>query len=65
MAGCTLSQRYSPGYRDCSLSIKPAFLAALDATRRVGISLTGANLMVPTKSVTAFVGVGKTELKLP
>ena len=51
--------RYSPGYGDCSLSIQPAFLAALDATRRVGISLTGANLMVPTKSVTAFVGVGK------
>jgi hypothetical protein len=59
VAGCTLRHRYSPGYGDCSLSIQPAFLAALDATRRVGISLTGANLMVPTKSVTAFVGVGK------
>ena len=59
VAGCTLRHRYSPGYGDCSLSIQPAFLAALDATRRIGISLTGANLMVPTKSVTAFVGVGK------
>ena len=57
--GCTLRHRYSPGYGDCSLSIQPAFLTALDATRRVGISLTGANLMVPTKSVTAFVGVEK------
>ena len=65
VAGCTLRHRYSPGYGDCSLSIQPAFLAALDATRRVGISLTGANLMVPTKSVTAFVGIGKTALKLP
>ena len=59
VTGCTLRHRYSPGYGDCSLSIQPAFLAALDATRRVGISLTGANLMVPTKSVTAFVGVVK------
>lgn len=58
VAGRPLRHRYSPGYGDCSLSIQPAFLAALDATRRVGIALTGANLMVPTKSVTAFVGVG-------
>ena len=57
VAGCSLRPRFSPGYGDCPLSIQSAFLAALDATRRVGISLTGANLMVPTKSVTAFVGV--------
>ncbi len=59
VAGFRLRPRFSPGYGDCSLSIQPAFLAALDATRRVGIALTGANLMVPTKSVTAFVGVGQ------
>ena len=39
------------------LSIQPAFLAAVDASRRAGVSLTDAFLMVPTKSVSAFVGV--------
>ena len=57
VAGCALRHRFSPGYGDLPLSVQPAFLAALDATRRIGITLTGANLMVPTKSVTAFVGV--------
>lgn len=58
VAGCALRHRFSPGYGDVPLSIQPAFLAAVDAPRRVGVSLTDAFLMVPTKSVSAFVGVG-------
>ena len=61
VAGCALRHRFSPGYGDLPLSLplslQPAFLAALDATRRLGIALTSSFLMVPTKSVTAFVGV--------
>ena len=57
VAGCALRHRFSPGYGDLPLSVQPAFLAALDATRRLGIALTSSFLMVPTKSVTAFVGV--------
>lgn len=51
------SWRFSPGYGDLPLAVQPKFLSALDATRRLGISLTPTNLMVPTKSVTALVGV--------
>ena len=58
VAGCALRHRFSPGYGDVPLSIQPAFLAAVDAARRLGVSLTAGNLMVPTKSVSAFVGVG-------
>ena len=58
VAGCSLRHRFSPGYGDVPLSIQPVFLAAVDASRRVGVSLTDAFLMVPTKSVSAFVGVG-------
>lgn len=49
--------RFSPGYGDLSLSVQPAVLAALDAERKLGITLTQALLMSPMKSVTAIVGI--------
>lgn len=49
--------RYSPGYGDLPLSVQPAFLDALDAARRIGLAVTEGNLLVPTKSVTAVVGL--------
>ncbi len=54
------SWRFSPGYGDLPLEIQPAFLSTLDAARRLGITLTPSNLMVPTKSVTAVIGVHPT-----
>lgn len=55
--GLFASSRYSPGYGDLPLSVQPAFLAALDATRRIGLVATEGNLLVPTKSVTAVIGL--------
>lgn len=49
--------RFSPGYGDLPLMVQPAFLAALDATRRIGLSVTKNNLLVPTKSITAVIGL--------
>ena len=57
----TLRRRFSPGYGDLPLEVQRPLLAALDATRRVGVSLTDGLLMVPSKSVSAIVGVGKRE----
>ena len=54
------SWRFSPGYGDLPLSVQPLLLAALNASRRLGITLTPSNLMVPTKSVTAVVGLHAT-----
>lgn len=54
------SWRFSPGYGDLPLNVQPQLLAALNATRRLGITLTPSNLMVPTKSVTAVVGLHDT-----
>lgn len=48
--------RFSPGYGDLPLSVQPRLLAVLDASRRLGITLTESYLMVPTKSVTAIIG---------
>ncbi len=55
--GMFTSWRFSPGYGDLPLSVQTDFLAALDATRQLGITLTPSDLMVPTKSVTAVVGI--------
>jgi hypothetical protein len=50
------SWRFSPGYGDLPLSVQPQLLAAVDATRLCGVTLTSSYLMVPTKSVSAIVG---------
>lgn len=49
--------RFSPGYGDLELSIQPRLLEFLDAYRKIGISLSESLMMLPTKSVTAIVGV--------
>ncbi len=60
--GWYLRPRFSPGYGDFSLECQTAIVAALEAGKRVGITLTDSLLMVPSKSVTAVIGVGRTPL---
>ncbi|MBQ7793699.1 MAG: Vitamin B12 dependent methionine synthase activation subunit [Clostridia bacterium] len=52
----TLS-RFSPGYGDWTLSDQRTMLSLADATKRIGITLTDSMMMLPTKSVTAIVGL--------
>ena len=49
--------RFSPGYGDLPLEVQRDFLAAVDGQRRLGITLTDTCLMIPSKSVTAIIGV--------
>ena len=49
--------RFSPGYGDLPMQTQPVLLSALDAQRRLGITLSATYLMTPTKSVTAVVGM--------
>lgn len=55
--GLFLRPRYSPGYGDFPLSLQRRILAMLDAQKRIGLTLTEGCLLVPTKSVTAVVGL--------
>lgn len=48
--------RFSPGYGDVPLSLQKDFSALLQMPSTCGISLTDTLLMVPGKSVTAFIG---------
>lgn len=55
--GLYLTDRFSPGYGDLPLEIQPALCAALDAGRRIGLTVTSSLLMNPAKSVTAILGL--------
>ena len=57
--GKTLRPRFSPGYGDFSLRHQAEILNVLEAQRRLGISLTDGGLMLPTKSVTAVIGIAE------
>lgn len=57
--GAELLPRRSPGYGDMPLELSRTILAALDATKRLGVGLTDSLLLVPSKSVTAICELGK------
>ncbi len=57
--GCFLRPRFSPGYGDLSLNMQKPLLSFLDSSRKAGIVLTDSLLMIPQKSVSAIVGIGK------
>lgn len=57
--GLYLRPRFSPGYGDLPLSCQPDFCRVLEAEKTVGITLTESFLMMPSKSVTAVIGVSK------
>ena len=52
--GRKLLPRRSPGYGDLPVELSRTIIAELDATRRIGVSITDSNLLVPSKSVTAI-----------
>lgn len=55
--GLYLRPRFSPGYGDFSLEYQKDIFAMLECEKRVGITLTQENLMLPSKSVTAIIGL--------
>lgn len=55
--GLYLRPRYSPGYGDFSLKAQKYFFSFMDISKRIGVSLTDACLMVPMKSITAIIGL--------
>ena len=55
--GYSITTRFSPGYGDLPLTIQPDILNILNATRRIGLTLTESNMLLPQKSVTAIIGL--------
>lgn len=59
--GLYATWRYSPGYGDLPLALQPAIVRVLEADKKLGITVTASNLLIPAKSVTAFVGLFDTQ----
>lgn len=49
--------RFSPGYGDFPLALQKELLLFLNASRRIGLTATENSLLIPSKSVTAVIGV--------
>ncbi|MBR1555986.1 MAG: methionine synthase [Oscillospiraceae bacterium] len=54
--------RFSPGYGDMPLEVQPDFLRIINADKRLGICVSEGGLLIPTKSVTAVIGLSDTPL---
>lgn len=57
--GYYLRPRFSPGYGDMALESQRDFFTLLDCAKRIGLTLSDSCLMIPTKSVSAFIGLTK------
>ena len=58
-SGYCLTDRFSPGYGDLPLTVQPCLLHAVDAARRIGLTLTPSGILTPRKSVTAIIGIAE------
>ncbi len=57
LAGYRLLPRFSPGYGDWSLQDQSVLLEMLDASRKIGLTVTQSGMLTPLKSITAAVGI--------
>lgn len=53
-----LKPRFSPGYGDLSLDVQKDIFSVLNCPKNIGVYLNDSLLMSPSKSVTAFAGIG-------
>lgn len=49
--------RYSPGYGDLGLDCQRKVIQSLNANKVIGLTCTSYDIMIPRKSVTAFIAV--------
>jgi hypothetical protein len=59
--GKYIRPRFSPGYGDFSIQHQKAVLAMLEASKRIGVTMTDSYMLTPTKSVTAVIGISDTQ----
>lgn len=55
--------RFSAGYGDFPITQQGALVRLLDATRKIGLTVTPAQTLVPMKSVTAVIGMSHQPVK--
>lgn len=55
--------RFGLGYGDLPVTLQSDFLKVLDAPKQIGLHVSPSSMLVPTKSVTAVIGLSGTEIK--
>lgn len=62
--GCQATLRYSPGYCDWNVTQQEVIFQTIDSTA-LGVKLTSSCMMVPLKSVSGIIGIGKFDKTKP
>ena len=57
--GYHITSRFSPGYGDLPIEMQSKIINYIEAPSKIGLSTTQENLLIPRKSVTAFIGLNK------
>ena len=57
LEGKHFTWRFSPGYGDFPIEVQKDFLTALNAPKAIGLCTNSSGMLIPTKSVTAVIGV--------
>lgn len=52
-----LITRFSPGYGDLSIDLQDSILLILDAPKKIGLYSNPDHILIPLKSITAFLGL--------
>lgn len=63
--GWYLRPRFSPGYGDFSIEHQKMMVQMLDASKKIGLTVTDSLMLTPTKSVTAVIGLSKVKRICP
>lgn len=56
-----ITSRYSPGDGDLSININEDIINLLDASKKIGLTITKDKIMIPRKLVIAIIGIQKIE----
>lgn len=63
--GYYLHPRFSPGYGDFKIDHQKEIIGVLECPKKIGLTLTDSYIMLPSKSVTAVIGMDRTALNCP
>ena len=56
-----LRPRFSPGYGDFSIEHQRMIIRMLEASKKIGLTVTDSLMLSPSKSVTAVIGISETK----
>lgn len=61
--GYYLRPRFSPGYGDFSIEFQENIMQLLNCAKKIGLTMTDSYMLSPKKSVTAVIGMSRTNEK--